>query len=262
MPFDRNSRHSRFLLKKCEVTIRMVRIAFSYPKPVFPRLPRHRGLGPHHRDLANPQLIRTEIDKRLDSARTSNPAAKKRNVCRRYWPKANIRITRTIEAFGATDHDRRDGARMSDLRDREVYLHNQIEKLDSHLLADREAYIELASDLEVFLSHSTPRLRSPLLAIANACSGCSSKTSSSDPTRSPSGTASPRRTHHRRRSTPGRHRHGGDHTCPLPTALGRALAPAGQPVHPPRESEHTSFQLRLPGLHLPGRLARAGEATS
>jgi hypothetical protein len=76
--------------------------------------------------LADPQLIHAEIDK---------PA-----------------ITRMIEAFGEqliTIDELR--SRMPDLRARETNLRNQIEALDAQL-ADRQAYLTLASDLERFLT--------------------------------------------------------------------------------------------------------------
>ncbi|HZD15949.1 MAG TPA: hypothetical protein VE196_12675, partial [Pseudonocardiaceae bacterium] len=60
--------------------------------------------------------------------------------------------TSMIEAFGeqliTLDELR---ARMPDQRARETNLRNQIQALDSQL-ADREAYLKLASDLEVFLA--------------------------------------------------------------------------------------------------------------
>ena len=102
--------------------------------------------------LADPQLIRNEIDKRLDSARTSDPAAKERKRLETALAKASTGITRMIEAFGEqliTIDELR--ARMPDLRARETNLHNQIEALDTQL-ADREAYLKLASDLEGFLT--------------------------------------------------------------------------------------------------------------
>ncbi|MBO8150830.1 recombinase zinc beta ribbon domain-containing protein, partial (plasmid) [Rhodococcus erythropolis] len=102
--------------------------------------------------LADPRLIRTEIDKRLDSARTSDPAAKERKRLETALAKASTGITRMIEAFGEqliTIDELR--ARMPDLRARETNLHNQIEALDTQL-ADREAYLKLASDLEGFLT--------------------------------------------------------------------------------------------------------------
>jgi site-specific DNA recombinase len=102
--------------------------------------------------LADPQLIRAEIDKRLESARTSDPAARERTRLQTGLAKASTGITRMIEAFGEqliTIDELR--ARMPELRARETNLRNQIEALDSQL-ADREAYLKLATDLEGFLA--------------------------------------------------------------------------------------------------------------
>jgi site-specific DNA recombinase len=104
------------------------------------------------RTLADPQLIRAEIDKRLESARTNDPAARQRTQLATALAKASTGITRMIEAFGeqliTLDELR---ARMPDLRARETNLRNQIEALDTQL-ADRETYLKLASDLEGFLA--------------------------------------------------------------------------------------------------------------
>jgi site-specific DNA recombinase len=102
--------------------------------------------------LADPQLIRAEIDKRLESARTSDPAAKERTRLETALAKASTGITRMIEAFGEqliTIDELR--ARMPELRARETNLRNQIDALDSQL-ADRDAYLKLATDLEGFLA--------------------------------------------------------------------------------------------------------------
>src|SRR5213080_2880401 len=50
--------------------------------------------------LADPQLIRAEIDKRLETARTSDPAARERQRLETALAKASSGITRMIEAFG------------------------------------------------------------------------------------------------------------------------------------------------------------------
>jgi hypothetical protein len=102
--------------------------------------------------LADPQLIRTEIDRRLDSARTANPVAQQRKRLDTALAKTSNAIASMIEAFGEqliTIDELR--ARMPDLRARETNLRNQIEALDNQL-ADREAYLKLASDLEGFLT--------------------------------------------------------------------------------------------------------------
>ena len=102
--------------------------------------------------LADPHLIRAEIDRRLDTARSSDPAVRERKRLETALAKASNGITRMIEAFGEqliTIDELR--ARMPDLRARETNLRNQIEALDSQL-ADREAYLKLADNLEGFLT--------------------------------------------------------------------------------------------------------------
>jgi site-specific DNA recombinase len=102
--------------------------------------------------IADPQLIHAEINKRLVTARTAAPTAQQRNRLQTALVKANSGIARLIEAFGEqliTIDELR--ARMPDLRAREANLRNQIEALNNQL-ADREAYLALASDLEGFLT--------------------------------------------------------------------------------------------------------------
>jgi site-specific DNA recombinase len=102
--------------------------------------------------LTDPHLIRTEIDKRLDAARTADPAARQRERLEHALAKATTAITRMIEAFQEqliTIDELR--ARMPDLRAREANLRGQLDALHAHL-ADRELYLKLASDLEDFLT--------------------------------------------------------------------------------------------------------------
>jgi site-specific DNA recombinase len=102
--------------------------------------------------LADPQLIRAEIDKRLDTERTADPVARQRKRLDSALTKASSAIARMIEAFGEqliTIDELR--ARMPDLRARETNVRNQIQALDTQL-ADREGYLKLATDLEGFLT--------------------------------------------------------------------------------------------------------------
>ena len=102
--------------------------------------------------LADPQLIRAEIDRRLDAARTTDPVARQRKSLDSALAKTATSIARMIEAYGEqliTIDELR--ARMPDLRARETNLHNQIYALDAQL-ADRKAYLTLAADLEGFLA--------------------------------------------------------------------------------------------------------------
>ncbi|MDX6328572.1 MAG: site-specific recombinase [Streptomycetaceae bacterium] len=102
--------------------------------------------------IADPHLIRSEIDKRLERARTSDPATRQRNRLELALAKATAAITRMIEAFQeqlVTIDELR--ARMPDLRARESNLRSQLHALEAHL-ADRDAYLKLADNLEGFLA--------------------------------------------------------------------------------------------------------------
>jgi site-specific DNA recombinase len=113
--------------------------------------------------LAEPRLIHAEIDKRLDTARGSDPAVRERQRLGSALAKASSGIARIIEAFGEqliTIDELR--ARMPDLRARETNLRNQIQALDAQL-ADREAYLALAADLEGFLTQLHTRAETSTL---------------------------------------------------------------------------------------------------
>ena len=107
--------------------------------------------------LADPHLIRTEIDKRLDQARTADPANRQRKSLDLALAKATAAITRMIEAFSeqliSIDELR---TRMPDLRARETNLRNQISAIDAQQ-ADRELYLTLATDVEGFLAQLRDR---------------------------------------------------------------------------------------------------------
>jgi len=106
--------------------------------------------------LADPSLVRAEIHKRLERARTCDPATRQRARVELALAKATTAITRMIEAFQEqliTIDELR--SRMPDLRARERNLRGQLDALDTQL-ADRDAYLKLADDLEGFLA----RLRS------------------------------------------------------------------------------------------------------
>jgi site-specific DNA recombinase len=102
--------------------------------------------------IADPHLIRTEINKRLNVARTADPATQQRERLQLALARATTAITRMIEAFSeqlVTIDELR--ARMPDLRARETSLRTDIDALDTQL-ADRETYLKLADDLEGFLA--------------------------------------------------------------------------------------------------------------
>jgi site-specific DNA recombinase len=102
--------------------------------------------------LADPALIRAEIGKRLERARTSDPVTRKRSQLEQALAKTSKSIAAMITAFSEqllTIDELR--ARMPDLRARQTSLKDQIAALDAQA-ADRDAYLKLAGDLEGFLA--------------------------------------------------------------------------------------------------------------
>ena len=102
--------------------------------------------------LADPALIRAEISKRLDAARTADPATRQRKCLELELAKVATSITAMIEAFSEqllTIDELR--AKMPHLRGRQANLRGQLDALDAQA-ADRDAYLTLAGDLEGFLA--------------------------------------------------------------------------------------------------------------
>ena len=102
--------------------------------------------------LADPALIRAEITKRLEQARTSDPVTRQRTQIELALAKAGASVTAMVEAFSeqlVTIDELRD--RMPHLRAREASLRGQLDALDTQA-ADRDAYLKLAGDLEGFLA--------------------------------------------------------------------------------------------------------------
>src|SRR4051794_5670459 len=102
--------------------------------------------------LTDPTLIRAEIDKRLELARTADPATAARARLNAGLAKTGQSIDRLIGAYQeqliSLDELR---ARMPPLRARQNGLRQQIQALDAQL-ADREIYLQLADSLEDFLT--------------------------------------------------------------------------------------------------------------
>jgi site-specific DNA recombinase len=102
--------------------------------------------------LADPALIRAEISKRLEAARTSDPVTSQRKRLDTALAKATASITAMIQAFSEqliTIDELR--VRMPHLRSREANLRGQLDALDAQA-ADRDAYLKLADNLEGFLT--------------------------------------------------------------------------------------------------------------
>ena len=102
--------------------------------------------------LADPALIRAEIARRLEQARTSDPVTRQRTQIELALARAATSITAMIQAYSEqliTIDELR--ARMPDLRAREQNLRARLDALDAQA-ADRDAYLKLADDLEGFLA--------------------------------------------------------------------------------------------------------------
>ena len=102
--------------------------------------------------LADPALIRAEIDRRLTQARASDPVTRQRKQLELALAKAATSVTAMIEAYSEqliTIDELR--AKMPHLRARQASLRSQIEALDAQA-ADRDAYLKLAGDLDSFLT--------------------------------------------------------------------------------------------------------------
>ena len=103
--------------------------------------------------LADPALIRAEIERRLTQARASDPVTKQRNQLELALAKATTSVTAMIEAYQEqliTIDELRN--RMPHLRAREASLRSQLDALDAQA-ADRDAYLKLAGNLDGFLAH-------------------------------------------------------------------------------------------------------------
>jgi site-specific DNA recombinase len=108
--------------------------------------------GEVHRLLEDPTLVRAEIDRRLQAARTEHPAARRREALERDITRAEAAINRLIEAYQeqlvSLDELR---ARMPTLRKRQTTLRAQLDALETDL-HDAETYLKLAENLESFLA--------------------------------------------------------------------------------------------------------------
>jgi site-specific DNA recombinase len=102
--------------------------------------------------LADPALIRAEIDRRLAQLRTADPATAQQQRLEQASTKASAAIARMIQAYQeeliSLDELRE---RMPELRARETSLRSQLDALAAQLV-DREVYLKLAEHLEGFLA--------------------------------------------------------------------------------------------------------------
>ena len=102
--------------------------------------------------LANPALIRAEIDRRLNQLRTADPTTAQQHRLAQALTKTSASITRLIKAYQeeliSLDELR---ARMPELRSRETSLRTQLDALAAQLV-NRDTYLKLATNLEDFLA--------------------------------------------------------------------------------------------------------------
>ena len=102
--------------------------------------------------LEHPELVQSEIDRRLAALRTEHPAARRRETLARDIARAEAAIARLIEAYQeqliSLDELR---ARTPELRKRQTTLRAQLDTLDAEL-HDAATYLQLADTLEGFLA--------------------------------------------------------------------------------------------------------------
>jgi len=102
--------------------------------------------------LADPRLIRAEIDRRLDQLRTADPTTAAQRRLEQALAKTTASVNRLIKAYQeeliSLDELRE---RTPELRSRETSLRGQLDALADQLV-DRQAYLKLATGLEDFLA--------------------------------------------------------------------------------------------------------------
>jgi site-specific DNA recombinase len=107
--------------------------------------------GEVRRLLQDPALVRAEIDRRLQAARTEHPAARRRDALERDLNRAEAAIARLIEAYQEQLLSLEElRTRTPALRKRQTTLRAQLDALNNDL-HDAEIYLKLADTLEGFL---------------------------------------------------------------------------------------------------------------
>src|SRR5215218_4874599 len=102
--------------------------------------------------VEDPELVRAEIDRRLQAVRSEHPAAQQREGLDRELARVRAGKERLIEAYQEQLVSLEElRARMPALRKRETTLTTQLEALEGEL-HDAETYLQLAEALEGFLT--------------------------------------------------------------------------------------------------------------
>ena len=100
--------------------------------------------------LENPELIKIEIDRRLQALRSEHPATRRRDGLQRDLTRARNALRRLIDGYQEqliTLEELR--ARMPELRRREATLRAELDALDTEL-HDAETYLKLTETLDAF----------------------------------------------------------------------------------------------------------------
>lgn len=102
--------------------------------------------------LADPTLVRQELDRRLEEQRSSNPTETQKRRLQGELTRHQKAVERLIEAYQEDLISLEElRARIPELRRRTNAANAQLEALEGQLL-DRESYLRLAENLETFLS--------------------------------------------------------------------------------------------------------------
>ncbi|MGI8429318.1 MAG: hypothetical protein ACR2OB_08450 [Solirubrobacteraceae bacterium] len=102
--------------------------------------------------LENPELIKVEIERRLQTLRAEHPASHRRDGLQRDLTRAQNALRRLIDGYQEqliTLEELR--ARMPELRKRETTLRAELDALDAEL-HDAETYLKLTETLDAFRS--------------------------------------------------------------------------------------------------------------
>jgi site-specific DNA recombinase len=143
--------------------------------------------------LENPQLIKTEIDRRLHALRAEHPATRRRDGLQRDLTRAQNALRRLIDGYQEqliTLEELR--ARTPELRRREATLRAELDTLNTDL-HDAETYLKLTETLDAFRARSQPTQKISPSSSANRSCDSSCARSCSATTTSPFATQSPSR---------------------------------------------------------------------
>jgi site-specific DNA recombinase len=109
--------------------------------------------------LADPDRIRVELDRRLEEMRATSPVVAQKARLEQQLQRAERGLHRLVEAYQEDLIDLEDLRRRSpDLRSKVAALRAQLEAIVAQAV-DREAYLQLAEDLESFLSRLRESVR-------------------------------------------------------------------------------------------------------